>query len=304
MIAGSNWSDPIFQQLVMVVMAFICLIGAVLFFVRKQSSHPQAGWASFKSWLVAAPILFLIFALPREWTAILLTLVAIQGAKIFFQLTGMYHRTNFVIICYAGIMLQAWAGFYNHSTLYNLMPMLVLGVSSLVPLFRNSYKRMLQYTAITLINFIFLGWGVLHIIRILRWENGPYIALYLIILTEFCDNANLILSRFGKIKVFSKVNPRRTLEGFLGALLFTLLLAWGLRHLLPNRSEVIWITAGFVTAMGGGMGDLILTIYRRDLGGRAFGPFIIGRGDFLNLLDRLIFVAPIFYYVVGGMLKV
>jgi phosphatidate cytidylyltransferase len=303
MITEGNWSNPVYQELVVMVLAFILAIGAVLFFFRKQNPHWQAGWASFKSWMVAAPALFFIFGLPEPWTTIALTAFAILGAKIFFQITGMYHRSYFVLACYIGISAQAWAGYNQNDTLYNLMPMLVLGLTSLIPLYRNSFSKMLQYTAVTLINFIFLGWGVLHIVRIMQWQGGLFIALYLIILTEFCDNANLIFSRYGKIKVFSNVNRRRTLEGFLVSLVFTLALAWGLRHLLPNRSEIYWLTSGLIAAMGGGMGDMILTIYRRDLGVKNVGAFIIGRGDFLNLMDRLIFVAPIYYYIMGWMLE-
>lgn len=303
MIGEGNWGDPAFQELVVVVMAFILIMGAILFFFRKKSPHWQAGWASFKSWMVAAPALFLVFGLPQIWSIVLLTAFAIQGAKIFFQITGMYHRSQFVLMCYLAIALEAWAAATQNTTLYNLMPMILLGCTSLIPLYRNSYKRMLQYTAVTLINFIFLGWGVLHIIRIMQWQGGLYTALYLVILTEFCDNANLIFSRYGKIKVFSNVNRRRTLEGFLASLVMTLILAWGLRHLLPNREAPYWLASGLVAAMGGGMGDMLLTIYRKDLGVKSVGAFIIGRGDFLNLLDRLIFVAPIYYYVMDWMLR-
>ena len=77
----------------------------------------------------------------------------------------------------------------------------------------------------------------------------------------------------------------------------TIALAWALRHLLPVRTEVFWISAGLVAALGGSLGDLVLSVIRRDLGIKDAGPFIIGRGDLLTIMDRMIFVAPIFYYV-------
>jgi len=129
-------------------------------------------------------------------------------------------------------------------------------------------------------------------------------AIYLIILTEVCDNLYLSLSRhIGKVKLFSGITPRRNLEAFLIAIALTLVVAWGLRHLLPDRSEKFWIASGLVAALGGSLGDLTLSVIRRDLGIKDVGVFIIGRGDLLTIMDRLIFVAPIYYYVISYLLS-
>jgi phosphatidate cytidylyltransferase len=70
-----------------------------------------------------------------------------------------------------------------------------------------------------------------------------------------------------------------------------------MRHLLPAGAEKFWLVSGLIAGIGGGFGDLVMTVIRRDLGIRDYGVFIIGRGDFLQRMDRLIFVAPIYYYV-------
>lgn len=136
-------------------------------------------------------------------------------------------------------------------------------------------------------------------------EKGPYLLIYIVILTETCDNLNLAFSRiFNKrFKPFSNISPRRSLEGFLISTLLTFLLAWGMRHLMPLRSEVFWLTAGFCASIAGGFGDITMSVVRRDLGIKDVGAFILGRGDFISRIDRLIFVAPIFYYSMFFLLK-
>jgi phosphatidate cytidylyltransferase len=47
-----------------------------------------------------------------------------------------------------------------------------------------------------------------------------------------------------------------------------------------------------------------MTVIRRDAGIRMVGPFILGRGDFLHRMDRLIFVAPIYYYVMFFLVRI
>jgi phosphatidate cytidylyltransferase len=292
------WSDPLYRQTVYLVVGVLSVVGLGLFPFRNKNPHTQAHWASLKSWLFAAPILMGLCGLAAPWPLVILTCIAAWGAKIFFQMMGMYHRSNFVWATYIGIIGLAFAIQFEHEWLYNLAPMIFLGAICMIPILRNSPKHMIQYLALTLMCFSFLGWAFMHLGWIWKLDRGPYMVIYLIILTEVCDNMYLLLSRHvGKIKMFSRISPRRNLEAGLIAFGLTLVLAWGLRHLLPVRTEIFWVAAGVVAALGGSLGDLVLSVIRRDLGIKDVGPFIIGRGDLLTIMDRLIFVAPIFYYV-------
>lgn len=296
--SGTSWSSPVYQQTVIIVLSIIFGSGLIVYFLRQLNYYFTASWASIKSWLVVAPILFILMGLPNPLPLLVLMVIAIMGAKVYFQIMGMFHRSYFVLICYAGIAALAACSYYNRVDIYNVMPMIVLGASCLVPIIRNNYKRMIQYISLTLLGFIFLGWSFMHLGLILHLENGIYQVIYLIILTEFCDNTNLALGRyFTKFKIFPKLNPRRTLGGFAISILATLFLAGAMRFLLPDRSDKYWLTAGLIASFGGLIGDLVMSVIRKDAGVKIVGPFIIGRGDFLHRMDRLIFVAPIYYYL-------
>ncbi len=295
---GTSWSSPIYQQTVIIVLSIIFGSGLIVYFLRKSSYYFNASWASIKSWLIVAPILFVLMGLPSPMPLVVLVMIAIMGAKVYFQIMGMFHRSYFVLICYGGIIALGVCTYFNRVDIYNVMPMLVLGVSCLVPMARNSYKQMIQYISLTLLGFIFLGWSFMHLGLILHLENGIYQLTYLIILTEFCDNTNLALGRYiGKTKIFPKLNPRRTLGGLFVSILLTLVLAGIMRFLLPDRSDKYWLTAGLIASLGGFIGDLVMSVIRKDAGVKIVGPFIIGRGDFLHRMDRLIFVAPIYFYI-------
>lgn len=296
------WDSHIYRQTVLIVLSIIFASGLIVFFFRKKNHYFVQSWASIKSWLVAAPLLFVVMGLPEPWPLVVLTLLAILGAKIFFQIMGMFHRSYFVLICYAGIVGLGICTYYDRLDIYNFMPMMVLGVSCLVPLARNSYKRMIQYISLTLLAFIFLGWSFMHLGLLLKLPNGVFQVMYLIILTEFCDNTNLAMGRYirGK-KLFPRINPRRTVGSTAISIVLTLFLAGCMRFLLPDGSDKYWLASGLVASLGGFVGDLVMTAVRRDAGMKTVGPFILGRGDFLLRVDRLIFVAPIYYYVMMAM---
>jgi phosphatidate cytidylyltransferase len=288
----------IYQQTILIVLTFLFGSAVLIFFTRKKNYFFIYSWASLKSWLILAPIFFILFGLPKPWPLVTLTLIAILGAKIFFQIMGMFHRTWFVWISYGGILGLAFSIHHQKMQLYNLMPMMVWGATLIVPFIRNNYKKMIQYISLTNMSFILLGWSLMHLGWILNNPSGIYQFMYLIILTEFCDNTNLALSySFGRHRIFHRIDRRRSLESSLISISLTLGLAFGMRHLLPDRSEPYWLTAGLVASIGGVFGDLVMTVIRKDAGIHRMGQFILGRGDFLHRLDRLIFVAPIYYYV-------
>jgi phosphatidate cytidylyltransferase len=297
MLEQANWQNPIYQKTALIVLGVIFVSGALVFWLRRKNYYFVTAWASIKSWLIAAPLMFLAFGAPHPWPLAVTSIFAIMGMKVYFQLVGMYHRSNFVMISYGGAVGLAFCAYYNRIDLYNLMPMFVLGVMCLVPLIRNSYNRMIQYISMSLLGFSFLGWAFMHLALILQFEHGIYQAMYLIILTEFCDNTNLALGRYiGKTKWISEINPKRTVESTLVSILATLGLSSLMRYLLPDSSESYWLLTGLIASLAGILGDLVMAVIRRDLGLRVLGPFILGRGDFLHRMDRLVFVAPIYYY--------
>jgi phosphatidate cytidylyltransferase len=152
--------------------------------------------------------------------------------------------------------------------------------------------------SLTNLAFVFLGWSFMHLALLIKMPNGMYQLMYLLILTEFCDNTTLAISRsIGGRKLFTEIDHRRTWGGFLVSAFSTILVAAAMRQLLPDRSQVYWLTAGIVASVGGLIGDLVMDVIRKDAGIRTLGAFVLGRGDFLQRMDRLIFVAPIYYYV-------
>jgi len=294
----SAWESLVYRETALIICVFLFIAGFINYLLRKKNHYSFSAWMSLRSWLIVAPLLFALMGLKSPWPMVVLTLIAIMGAKVYFQIMGMFHRSYFIWICYAGIIGLGFACHYNQLTIYNEMPMIVLGLCCFVPLILRSYKRMIQYISLTLLGFIFLGWSFMHLGLILNFENGLYQVMYLVILTEFCDNTNLAIGRYFKgPKLFPEINPRRTLYSTLTSILLTILTAYGMRHLLPNSSEKFWLASGLIASFGGVLGDLVMSVFRRDAGVKIVGPFIIGRGDFLQRMDRLIFVAPIYYFV-------
>lgn len=293
------WGNPKYVETAGLIVGFLAILSILTYTLKRHRGAPfTSAWASLKSWIFVAPLLFTMFALPRPWPLVFVTWMGVLSAKSFFQMTGMFHRSWFVWVTYIFIFALGHMINNNQVEFFNLTPMLFLFVVCFIPVLRNSATHMIQYMALSLMSFIFWGWSYMHMGRLLMVQDGELMVLYLYLLAEVSENTSWAVSKlWGRHKLFSRITGKVTLEGMIVALLVTMLCAWGFRHLLPDRSERFWIAAGLVAAIFGRMGDLIINVIRRDLGIKDTGIFIIGRDSVLTRADKLIFIGPMYFYI-------
>ncbi len=299
-----GWSDPIFRMTTYILMGFLIALAAIIFPIRKKNYYTKSFWWSTTSWITITPVLCLSLALGDSWPLIFFGVAAIFACKEFFQITGMYTQTLFLWTSYVAIVFSAVSIHQGWNLVYDILPMLFLALIAHIPILKNEFKGMLQVSALSLIAFMFFGWAYLHLARVSQLEFGARYLIYIMILTEFSDNLVMIWSRlFGKIYLIDRIAPKRSLDGFFIALLATVFLAWLLRFMLPDTHWSYWLSAGLTASFVGGLGDIFLGVLRRDLGVKDTGAFIIGRGGVIDRMDRLIFVSPIYYYVLETILR-
>lgn len=292
------WQNKLYVESALIIIAFLALVGPFVYYMKTKSPKWTGAWASIKSWVFATPAVLIVAALPDPWPFLGLLLAAIYGAKTFFRMTGMYHRSWFVWLSYIFILIQGHLIYHRDAQFYDILPMVFFATMILIPIFRNSASHMIQYTALSLMNMIFMGWGFMYLGRIMMWETGVFILLYLFILSEVCDSTLYTCGRlFGRFRPLSNLTNRFTVEGFVVSILITVVLAWGLRRMLPSSEEAYWLTAAISISVFGRIGSLFMSTIRRDLGIKDTGVFIIGRDDILARIDKFVFIAPIVYFM-------
>ena len=103
---------------------------------------------------------------------------------------------------------------------------------------------------------------------------------------------------WGKHKLALEVSPKKTWEGFWGGMAACLLLAVGLWSLLPEESSHIglWAVIAVVltTAMASVVGDLTVSMVKRESGAKDSGSLLPGHGGVLDRLDSISAAAPVF----------
>ena len=108
--------------------------------------------------------------------------------------------------------------------------------------------------------------------------------------------AYFVGSAVGSHKLASSISPGKTVEGFLGSIVGTILTAVVVGTILFGLPLIKMIVAGFLLAIAATLGDLVESVLKRFAGVKDSGFFMPGHGGVLDRFDSLFFTAPVFYY--------
>lgn len=161
------------------------------------------------------------------------------------------------------------------------------------------YKKF-ERKPFTNIAFTFLG--IFYVVvpfvllNVMAFENGRYnyevILGSLLILWASDTGAYFAGTRFGKRKLFERISPKKSWEGFVGGAVLALIFAYASSRFLYSLSTVDWIVVGIIIIVGGTFGDLIESLLKRSIDIKDSGDALPGHGGFLDRFDGLLISAP------------
>jgi phosphatidate cytidylyltransferase len=154
----------------------------------------------------------------------------------------------------------------------------------------------------TLFGLMYVPW-LLNFIQKINFfpdVDGHYYLLYFVLITKFSDTgAYAVGSLIGKHKMIPRISPGKTWEGFGGAIALSTLASVVFVHFLgarmPGMNTLHAVVLGVVLSVCAVVGDLIESLFKREAGVKDSGRFFPGIGGILDLLDSLLFNAPIMY---------
>jgi len=116
--------------------------------------------------------------------------------------------------------------------------------------------------------------------------------------------AYCIGSLIGKHRLFERISPKKSWEGFFGGFLLTLAAAYALYFyggtLLQAPRLTLWMGLAAVVPIAATFGDLTESLIKRSLGLKDSGKLIPGHGGILDRIDSLLLAVPaaLIYFVI------
>lgn len=150
--------------------------------------------------------------------------------------------------------------------------------------------------------YVALGFGLL---LLLRRDHSAWWIMGIIAIVKVCDTGAFFVGcNYGKTKLIPWISPAKTWEGLIGGLaaasITAVLLASANNHWLVNEPKISLILAAFIGVLFGllgQLGDLLMSVFKRDSGIKDASTVLPGLGGILDVLDSLLIVSPIAYWL-------
>ena len=143
----------------------------------------------------------------------------------------------------------------------------------------------------------------LSLLTLILYQFHPFVSNYhyIFVLAVFVfiwisdTFAYLVGSLFGKHRLIERISPKKSVEGFIGSIIFCILAAFVFGHFFNTYSVLFWIGFGILCSLLGTLGDLFESLIKRTCSVKDSGHLIPGHGGILDRIDSLLFVIPGIY---------
>jgi phosphatidate cytidylyltransferase len=256
----------------------------------------------YSGWQILSLLVIAMFGLAGQWE--FYAAQEEKGLKVFKH-SGLF--------CGALIFVSSWFFLIENPARASLVHLgnelvlvfAILGAFIRLVVRQENHRAPITTAALTVLGLMYVPF-LFNFVALLASTPGNiavnrFLLIYLLAVTKFSDvGAYVIGSLVGRHKMIPRVSPGKTWEGFAGAIATSLGISmaltywWGAPiHALSLISSVV---LGLLIPLISVVGDLAESVVKRDASIKDSGRTIPGIGGALDLIDSLLFSAPILYF--------
>lgn len=246
--------------------------------------------------LIGAPLFLGLVYLGGKYTAFLIAVLTLLALREFLQIgEQMGIRTWFkltTLVTIAWLISLLIGGAEWMVTVLVLWLLIGLGRLALTypktSLSEASFNLLAVFYSVVLLSHLYL---------LRQLPNGivwTFLTIFLVWATD--TGAYLIGKQFGSHLLAPQVSPKKTVEGSLGGLLFSIVVALVFWRNAGGATWITYIILAVIIGVSAQIGDLFESALKRSAGVKDSGKLIPGHGGILDRFDSLIFALPLVYY--------
>lgn len=131
----------------------------------------------------------------------------------------------------------------------------------------------------------------------LLYGHPEYILMALFAFIWINDTgAYVVGSTLGRHRLFERISPKKSWEGFFGGLLFCVILGFCLNYIIPGMlTTTQWVVMGILTSVFSTWGDLCESLLKRTAGAKDSGKLLPGHGGILDRFDSELLASPVIF---------
>ncbi len=186
----------------------------------------------------------------------------------------------------------------THGTANMGVVFLVIGIWMIGASLRPPIEGRLLGLALALLGVVYIAGLGVHLLWLRELDRGLGLLLLVLLCTWAADTFAFFTGiRWGKRKLAPQVSPGKSVEGFLGGLAGSVLVAGGAAPFVTGLTLAQALLAGLVIGLVAPLGDLFESLVKRNLRAKDASHVIPGHGGVLDRIDSLLLAAPVAYYL-------
>jgi len=189
------------------------------------------------------------------------------------------------------VEVQQWIGYTKIEMMFALI--LILLIYTVI----SKNKFTFDHAAFTAFSALYIGIGFYYLIET-RFYGFEYVFYALLVIWTTDSGAYFVGRKIGNRKLWPDISPNKTVEGFIGGIVFAVLFACVFQIFYPIApSYMMLIIVTIVASIVGQLGDLVESALKRHFGVKDSGNLLPGHGGILDRFDSLLFVLPLIHFL-------
>lgn len=285
------------------ILGILLLASGVTWWLIRQG--PPGKYAELaarvKSWWVMVAVFAIAIAIDARLSVVFFGLVSFLALKEYFSLIPTRRADRRVLFwAYLSILFQyywVYRGWYGMFIVFIPVWMVIIISARMVLI--GETKDFLRAVGTIQWGLVMMVFSISHraYLLVLRPGSGAALVLFLVVLTQLNDVAQYVWGKtLGQHKVVPTVSPNKTVEGLIGGIVTTTVLAVVLVPILTPLTLNHSIAAGLMIGAGGFLGDITIGAVKRDIGVKDAGTMLPGHGGVLDRVNCLTYTAPLFFH--------
>ena len=266
----------------------------------NEAINKKAGRKLFPSIAVGLTLLGLVIASLAFQRFLFLPLAIAAIIRGVWELGQALDRADIEIsvptisFCAVAIMTSAWVKDVTGLAVATAISIPFLLISGLPKGHHNFVKN----ATATVFATIYLPFLAGFLVVLAKPEDGLARVMTFVVVVGCNDTFGYIFGvLLGKHKLAPAISPKKTWEGLIGSLIFSILGGGLMLSLLFEKHWLVGAALGVAAVFTATCGDLIESAIKRDLDLKDMGAILPGHGGMLDRLDSVLLSAPIIWAI-------
>jgi len=233
--------------------------------------------------------------------AVFFAIICGWAVREFHKLSNKQQNVNvdLIVALIGGILLFA-SSFVHASGIWRNSSFSIYGIYIVLVLIFELYRKQtnpIHNWAYFILGQIFIALPFSLLNFILFIQDWQPLILLSVFVTIWVNDTGAYLTgvTIGKHRLFERISPKKSWEGFIGGAVFALLSGYVFSLLIPEIQLINWLVFSEIIVVFGTFGDLIESLMKRTVGVKDSGDLIPGHGGLLDRFDSMLLAAPVIF---------